>query len=120
MAADDNSLLIEIFNKVSETSIAVARLESNLANLVSRTDIHEQDIRQLRDHRVAALESAVQKLESDATANKVTVEVTAKALREAEEARRDKTTQSWSPLTRISLFATVVAALSAFYATFHH
>jgi hypothetical protein len=64
-----------------------------------------------------SLTLAVQRLGDQAVARDATVVTTAKALKEAEEARRDKTEQSWTPLTRtIALMAgvaTVVVTLLA-------
>ena len=66
-----------------------------------------------------ALTLAVQRLGDQAVSRDATVITTAKALKDAEDARRDKTEQSWSPLTRLSLVLGVLVSLTilALYVT---
>ena len=59
------------------------------------------------------LRLAVQRLGDQAVARDATVVTTAAALRDAEEARRDKTEQAWSPVQRIYAALGAVAALAA-------
>jgi len=67
------------------------------------------------DHRAAAMSMTLQRLEDQMVAAKATVEATAKALREADEARRlaDETKrvsaeQRWTPVQRAVAVLTVV------------
>jgi hypothetical protein len=61
---------------------------------------------------------AVQRLEQQAVARDATVVTTAKALKEAEEARRDKSTQSWSPFARLMAGLGGLAALATVLAVY--
>ena len=67
-----------------------------------------------------AVALGMQRLADSAAADRDTVITTAKALKEAEEARRDKTEQSWSPLARLLAVlvavATVAGTAAALYA----
>lgn len=118
----ENAVLDKILEKVSEANIALARLEQNLTNQVARINKMDVDMRTFAV-TVERHALALQRLELDATAAKATVEVTAKALREAEEARRDKTEQSWSPVARLNLVLGVFVALvtigTGMYLIFH-
>jgi hypothetical protein len=62
---------------------------------------------------------AVQRLGDQAVSRDATVLTTAKALKEAEEARRDKTEQAWSPVAKvfavIAAAATVIGLLTTLY-----
>ncbi len=55
---------------------------------------------------------AIQRLEQQAAADATTRVTTAAALKDAEEARRDKTEQSWSPLTRVLAVVGSLATLA--------
>lgn len=60
---------------------------------------------------------AVQRLGDQADANAKTVITTAAALKDAEEARRDKTEQSWSPVQKIlAVIGVLVAVIGLFLA----
>lgn len=59
---------------------------------------------------------AVQLLGAEAESRDKTVVITAAALKDAEQARRDKTEHAWSPLTRLSVAVGVLAGLIAVYA----
>jgi hypothetical protein len=72
---------------------------------------------ELQAAAIQALVLVVQRLTDKMDASETRVIATAKALKEADEARRDKTDQSWSPLARWSLAVGIIAALIAiFYA----
>jgi hypothetical protein len=69
-----------------------------------------------------ALVLAVQRLGDQAVAREATVVTTAKALKDSEDARRDKSTQSWSPFARFMAALGGLAALGTLlglYLTFH-
>ena len=60
---------------------------------------------------------AVQRLADQQVARDATVLTTAAALKDAEEARRDKTEQSWSPLTRaFAVLAAIATAVGLYLA----
>lgn len=61
---------------------------------------------------IATLTLAIQRMSDAMTANEATVIKTAAALKDAEEARRDRSETSWSPLTRLSLVIGIIAALA--------
>ena len=60
-----------------------------------------------------SLTLAVQRLGDQAVARDATVVTTAKALKEAEDARRAKTEQSWTPVARLLAVLGGLAALAA-------
>jgi hypothetical protein len=64
---------------------------------------------------LAGIRMAVQRLGDQAVARDATVVTTAAALKDAEEARRDKTEQSWSPLTRIVAVLSGLAGLAVVF-----
>jgi hypothetical protein len=70
-----------------------------------------------------AMTLALQRLGDQAVAREATVLTTAAALKAADDARRDKTERSWSPLARISLILGVVVAVvglaTTIYLAFH-
>ena len=61
---------------------------------------------------IATLTLAIQRMSDAMTANEATVLKTAAALKDAEEARRDRSETSLSPLTRLSLVIGIIAALA--------
>lgn len=62
---------------------------------------------------------AVQRLGDQAVARDATVVSTAAALKEAEDARRDRTEQSWSPWTKaFAVLAAVATAVGLYYLIF--
>lgn len=62
-------------------------------------------------HGIQALILVVQRLTDKIDASDVRVIATAKALREAEDARRDKNEQGWSPLARWSTGIGILVAV---------
>ncbi len=66
---------------------------------------------ELQANAIQALVLVVQRLTDKMDASETRVIATAKALKEADEARRDKDDQSWSPLARWSLAIGIIAAL---------
>ena len=65
-------------------------------------------------NEVAALTLQIQRLGDAANADRQTVKVTAAALKDADDARRDKGTQRWTPWQR--LIAVVAAVAGAVFA----
>jgi hypothetical protein len=67
------------------------------------------------------LKLAVQRLGDQAVSRDATVLTTAAALKDAEEARRDKTEQAWSPVAKafavIAAVATVIGLVTTLYLT---
>lgn len=64
---------------------------------------------------LAGLRLAVQRLGDQAVARDATVVTTAAALKDAEEARRDKTEQSWSPVSRIVAILSGLAGVAVVF-----
>ncbi len=64
---------------------------------------------------MAKMVTAVQRLGDQAIARDATVVTTAAALKDAEEARRSKSENAWSPLTRISVVLGILAAIVGLY-----
>jgi methyl-accepting chemotaxis protein len=56
---------------------------------------------------------AIQRMSDAMTANEATVLKTAAALKEAEEARRDRSETRWSPLTRLGVVIGILAAVAS-------
>jgi hypothetical protein len=61
------------------------------------------------------LKLAVQRLGDQAVARDATVVTTAAALKDAEEARRDKVEQSWSPMSRVIAVIGAIGVLVGLY-----
>jgi hypothetical protein len=55
---------------------------------------------------------AIQRMSDAMTANEATVLKTAAALKDAEEARRDRTETRWSPLTRLGIVVGILVGLA--------
>ncbi len=73
------------------------------------------------ESKLAELVLAVQQLRDQAKADQKTVVTTAAALKSAEDARRDKTEQTWSPVTKLiavlgAVAGTVLMAVSLYQA----
>lgn len=81
-------------------SIADSARAMHELRLTMREEMHAQTL-------------AIQRLADEATANAATVISTAKALKEAEAARRDRSTQSWTPFARIIAVLGGLAAIAA-------
>lgn len=103
------------------TSIQLTRMEGVL-NLINHQlgEITHQLGR--HENRIGTLELSVQRLGDAAAADKLTVEQTAKALKDAKEAadataraELQKSEQSWSPVTRILGVTVVFLAILSFY-----
>lgn len=63
----------------------------------------------------------IQRLADAAEADRSTVKVTAQALKEAEEARRDRSDSGWTPLQRAMAVITVLISFAGIlWAVFHH
>lgn len=70
---------------------------------------------------LASLNIGIQRLVDSAEADRATVLTTAKALKDAEEARRDKGEARWSPVQRLAaLLGSLAAAVGVLYEVLHH
>src|ERR1017187_452029 len=70
---------------------------------------------------LSALNLGMQRLVDSAEADRATVITTAKALRDAEDARRDKGEARWSPVQRLAaLLGSLAAAVGVLYEVLHH
>jgi hypothetical protein len=70
---------------------------------------------------LSALNLGMQRLVDSAEADRATVITTAKALRDAEDARRDKGEARWSPVQRLAaLLGSMAAAVGVLYEVLHH
>ena len=95
-----------------QVPVQLARMEGTLnlvadriAGVTSRVDRHEIDI--------DALKSSTQSLKESARAEAVKAIALAAALKEADEARRQKSEQVWSPFAKVAIaLASVVSALT--------
>ena len=74
--------------------------------------------------KLGVLTLQMQRMEDAMTANEATVLKTASALKAAYDARRDQSTQRWSPLARIAAtvgaLAGAAGAGAGLWSTFHH
>jgi septal ring factor EnvC (AmiA/AmiB activator) len=104
-----------------ERGVKAGKIDEELANHGRRLDKINGSMEKVAerlgsiDHRAAGMEMALQRLEDQMVAAKATVEATAKALREADDARRkaDETKrataeQRWTPVQRTVAVLTVV------------
>lgn len=103
------------------TPIQLTRMEGvlnlinhQLSELIRRVDGHEG--------RIAVIELSVQRLGDAAVADKLTVEQTARALKDAKEATEaqaraesQKAETAFSPIARLATAAAVLSSLVAFY-----
>ena len=62
-------------------------------------------------HRLTGVELALQRISDSMDADRVTVVKTAAALKDADDARRQKGERRWSPLARVAMAATTFAAI---------
>lgn len=90
-------------------------------------DLRFEKINGSMDRLAVGMESltlVVQRLGDQAISRDATVLTTAAALKDAEEARRDKSDSKWSPFARTATLSGaltgVVGAFLTFYLTFHH
>jgi hypothetical protein len=87
--------------------------------IAARLAGHDQHFAAINGHladlaqELHSLTLAVQRLGDQADASAATVLATASALKAADEARRDKTEQSWSPFARIVAALSGLAAIAA-------
>jgi chromosome segregation ATPase len=70
---------------------------------------------------LASLNLSMQRMEDSAKSDRATVVTTAKALREAEDARRDKGEARWTPVQRLTmLLGSMGAVVGVLYDILHH
>ena len=103
------------------TPVQLTRMEGVLnlvlervVNVNARVDKHEREIIENRDD-ISDLKAMTQTLKEGADADKKTAVALALALKEADETRRTKSEQSWSPVTRLFAVLTTIAALLSVY-----
>lgn len=103
------------------TPVQLTRMEGvlnlvaeRISNLGGRVDSHENQIGTIKSD-VSELKSQTQTLKEGADADKKTAVALALALKEADETRRTKTEQTWTPVQRISVVVAAVASLIAIY-----
>lgn len=113
-AQDDNA-------PADSTPVQLTRMEGTLnlinfqlAAMTPRVDNHES--------RIGNIELSVQRLGDAAVADKLTVEQTARALKDAKEATEataraelQKSESAWNPVARLSVAAAVLSSMVAFY-----
>lgn len=88
-------------------------------NTDRRVDGHASEIGAMKVS-ISGLQSETQTLREGADADKKTAVALALALKEADETRRTKSEQSWSPITRLFAVLTAVAGLLSIYFYFVH
>lgn len=90
----------------------------------SRLDGHDQHFASINgslaviSEQLRAMNLAVQRLGDQADASARTVIATAVALKEADDVRRSKSEQAWSPLTKIFAAIAAAAAMVGIYFAF--
>jgi hypothetical protein len=106
---------------VSETPQEAFRRGEVAGQTESRLTGAEDHLMRINGHirdmvsELKALRLDVQALGDAATAAANTAVALATALKEAEEQRRDKSEQSWSPLARLSAIVVAIAAITGVY-----
>ena len=125
-----SGVLPSTYRAEEATPVQLTRMEGVL-NLIAergkntdrRVDAHDHDISKLNTH-VGDLQSLTQTLKEGADADKKTAVALALALKEADETRRTKSEQTWTPFQRgivlisgigggISIIAAIFSSLSA-------
>lgn len=102
VSAEDSTLAYERGVTAGEIAARLAGHDRHFASI-------NGSLAQIADE-MHALNMGVQRLADQAEAAAKTVVTTASALKDAQEARRDKATQTWSPMAKL---ATVLGSLSA-------
>ena len=97
------------------------KIQGRTDNRLDDHDVHfakiNGSVEGLRDE-VAKLALAIQRLIDQGVANAATVVTTASALKDADQARRDKATQTWSPFAKtVTVLGVVIAGLGLYLAT---
>jgi hypothetical protein len=100
-----------------------------VGGVLARLDGHDKHFASINGHladmakAMTSLDLGVQRLGDQAMAAAATVLTTASALKDADEARRDKSTAGWSPwargMTAIGALATVLTVLFGYLALQH-
>lgn len=104
----------EIAARLAGHDAHFAAINGHLAELVAEARSgRERHASETRD-----LVLAIQRLEQQAVASAATVVTTAAALKDAEEARRTQTEQSWSPIQRLLAVLGTAAAVVGTAAVF--
>ncbi|MET4703101.1 hypothetical protein [Frigoribacterium sp. UYMn621] len=115
---------INLIRTEEPTPVQLTRMEGIL-NLIAergvntdrRVDGHASELNTIKTD-VASLKSETQTLREGADADKKTAVALAFALKEADENRRLKAEQSWSPITRIFAVIAVLGVLAGIIAAF--
>jgi len=101
-------------HNAESTTVQLTRMEGKFdlvlertVNLIARMDRVEE--------RVTTQEATVLRLDLDANARDKTAIALALALKEAEETRRNKSEQTWSPFAKTITAILVVVALASLY-----
>jgi hypothetical protein len=97
-------------------SYSAGHIAGEIAARLAGHDKHFADlngnVRELRDE-VHALNLGIQRLIDSAAADRATVLATAKALRDADDARRDQSETRWAPKGRVVAVVVAAAAVAA-------
>ena len=92
--------------------VQLTRIEGVLNLVAYRMDDIASTVKE-HGEEISALKMFTQRLSDDAKASRETALSLAKALKEADEARRDKSEQSWTPFQRSIAIISAVTAVTA-------
>lgn len=92
--------------------VTLARMEGVLNNIKEHVTDHGVRLDRA-EQNINSLNLVTQRLGDDAQASRETALSLAKALRDADEARRDKSTDAWSPFQRAVVVLSALTALAA-------
>jgi hypothetical protein len=109
MAFDTESAYVE-----EPTPVQLTRMEGVL-NLVAERVSNTMKVVEQHSEDIGVLKSTTQRLTDQAVARDATAIALAAALKEAEETRRTKAEQSWSPITRLFAVLTAIATIVGVY-----
>ncbi len=115
--------MTEMVRAEEPTAVQLTRMEGVLnvvaervTNLGSRVDSHEREIASVKLD-VSELKSQTQTLKEGADADKKTAVALALALKEADETRRTKSEQTWTPFQRGVVLVGGITGAVGFYLT---
>lgn len=103
--------------RAEPTSVQLTRMEGVLNLVAFQVTDHGRRLDRAEGN-IDSLNLVTQRLGDDAQASRATALSLAKALKEADEARRDKSAEQWSPFQRVAVAISAATALAAIVLAF--
>ena len=95
------------------TAVQLTRVEGSINLILFQMDQLTETVKQ-HTAEISALQMFTQRLADEATASHETALSLAKALKDADEARRSQSEQTWTPFQRIITVMVALAAVAGF------